>query len=637
MELQYLCVMYFKTSGRINPATQQYDSYYRLVESYRNAEGRVCHRTILNVGFLNAELTIDQVNLISRTLTDKYQHKVSLFPINDPLVARWVEDLWARIVADNRLDLTLYDPKSRMIDADTLTHRNVREIGTEWICYNTWHQLGLNEVLTANGFNEMEIQLAQSQVISRAVYPASELATARWSLENSAVMALTGYDPEKMNKDRLYKSALKLHSIKEKLDVHLSARTNELFDIQDKIILYDLTNTYFEGEKRNSKLAKFGLSKEKRSDCKILVLALVINIYGFIKHSSVHEGNFSDSKGMDEVIGSLNKVMGGDKKPVVVMDAGIATKENLQTLRDKGYHYLCVSRVKLKNYIADTGRTPILLKTKSGKNVTLTKVVKGEDTDYCMEVQSEMKAIKERGMKAQFEQRFEEELTKIKASLTKKGGVKQVDKVNQRIGRAKQKYPSVQGKYIISLQQNARNTLVEDMNWHIDVSKNTTANEGLGRYFLRTSMDMKDETLVWDVYNTIREIENTFRALKTDLDLRPIYHKKDDSTVAHLYLGLLAYWLVNTIRCQLKAKGINTCWKEIVRIGSTQKVITTVGYNKAEQEISVKKCSLPEQKLKQLFDTLGIKQRPFTKIKSVVHKQKLRKPDSLVYARIPSG
>jgi hypothetical protein len=95
--------------------------------------------------------------------------------------------------------------------------------------------------------------------------------------------------------------------------------------------------------------------------------------------------------------------------------------------------------------------------------------------------------------------------------------------------------------------------------------------------------------------------------------------------VAHLYLGLLAYWLVNT------------CWKEIVRIGSTQKVITTMGYNKALQEIAFKKCSLPVQKLKQLFDTLGIKQRPFTKIKSVVHKYKLRKPDSLVYERSPSG
>lgn len=186
MELQYLCDMYFKTKGRINPATQQYDSYYRLVESYRNAESRVCHRTILSVSFLNAELTIDQVNLISRTLTDKYQHKVFLFLMNDPLVAHSVEDLWKRIVADNRLDLTLHDPKSRMIDADSLTHCNVREIGTEWICYNAWHPLGINEVLTANGFNEMEIQLAQSQVISRAVSPASELVTARWSLENSA-------------------------------------------------------------------------------------------------------------------------------------------------------------------------------------------------------------------------------------------------------------------------------------------------------------------------------------------------------------------------------------------------------------------------------------------------------------------
>lgn len=112
--------MYFKISGRINLASQQYDSYYRLVENYRNAEGRVCHRIILNVGFLNAWLTIDQVNLISRTLTDKNQQNVSLFLMNDPLVARWVEDLWARIVADNWLDLTLYDPKRRMIDADTL-------------------------------------------------------------------------------------------------------------------------------------------------------------------------------------------------------------------------------------------------------------------------------------------------------------------------------------------------------------------------------------------------------------------------------------------------------------------------------------------------------------------------------------
>jgi transposase len=135
-------------------------------------------------------------------------------------------------------------------------------------------------------------------------------------------------------------------------------------------------------------------------------------------------------------------------------------------------------------------------------------------------------------------------------------------------------------------------------------------------------MNMNDEVMVWNVYNTIREIESTFRTLKTDLDLRPIYHKKDESTIAHLNLGLLAYWLVNTIRCQLKGHGINNCWTEIVRIGNTQKVITTSGYNKAEKEIKVRKCSEPELKLKTLYHALDIKNRPFTKIKSVVHKPK---------------
>jgi hypothetical protein len=263
--------MYFKLSGRTNPSTNKYDSYYRLVESYRNELGRVCHRTILNVGFLEEELTPEQLNVIARTLTDLYQKRQTLFPQTDPKITKWVTDLWSRIVGGNRLDLTLYDENNRMVNADTIKHSNVREIGAEWLCYNTWHNLDIDKVLEANGFTEHEIQLAQTQVISRAVNPASELATAKWILENSAVTELTGYDLSKMNKDRLYKSALKLNSIKEVLEQHLSNRTNELFDIQDKIMLYDLTNTYFEGEKRNSKLAKFGRSKEKRSDSKLVL------------------------------------------------------------------------------------------------------------------------------------------------------------------------------------------------------------------------------------------------------------------------------------------------------------------------------------------------------------------------------
>ena len=632
----YLCGMYFKASGRTNPVTKKYDSYYRLVESYRNETGRICHRTILNVGFLDDELTPEQLNLIARTLTDMYQQKQSIFPQTDPLISKWVAELWGKIVGGKRLDLTAYDPNSRLVNADTLSHSNVREMGAEWMCYNTWQQLDLDKVLIDNGFSEHEVQLAQTQVISRAVNPASELATAKWIQENSAVMELTGYDPEKMNKDRLYKSALKLSSVKEKLEHHLSQKTNELFDIQDKIMLYDLTNTYFEGEKRNSTLAKYGRSKEKRSDCKLVVLALVVNIFGFIKHSSVHEGNFSDCKDIVKVIDSLDYAT-GTNKPVVVLDAGIATKENLAIIRNKGYHYLCVSRTKLKNYVFDPSRLVVYLETKSKKEVVLKKILNPEYTDYCLEITSEMKAKKEQGMKTQFETRYEDELNKIKASLTKKGGVKLADKVNQRIGRAKQKYPSAQGRYDIQLIHDEKNKTVTELVWARIDKKDKDATDNLGKYFVRTSMDMKDEVIVWNVYNTIREIESTFRTLKTDLDLRPIYHKKDESTIAHLNLGLLAYWLVNTIRRQLKRSGINHSWTEIVRIGNTQKVITTTGYNKAGKEIVVRKCSEPDAKLKALQIALKIKHRPFSKLKSVVHKPKLKNPLRSTIRELPSG
>jgi hypothetical protein len=628
--------MYFKLSGRTNPSTNKYDSYYRLVESYRNEIGRVCHRTILNVGFLEEELTPEQLNVIARTLTDLYQKRQTLFPQTDPKITKWVTDLWSRIVGGNRLDLTLYDENNRMVNADTIKHSNVREVGAEWLCYNTWHNLDIDKVLEANGFTEHEIQLAQTQVISRAVNPASELATTKWIHENSAVTELTGYDLSKMNKDRLYKSALKLNSIKEVLEQHLSNRTNELFDIQDKIMLYDLTNTYFEGEKRNSKLAKFGRSKEKRSGSKLVVLALVVNIYGFIKHSSVHEGNFSDCKDLEKVIKSLDYSTGVNK-PIIVIDAGIATKKNLELIREKGYHYLCVSRTKLKNYQFDTNRLVVHLETKSKKKVVLKKVVSPDHTDYWLEITSEMKAKKEQGMKTQFESRYEEELTKIKSAVEKKGGIKRADKVNQRIGRAKEKYPSAQGRYEIQLKLDEDNVNVKEMLWtKIDV-KDQQADDQLGRYFLRTSLDMKDEVIVWNVYNTIREIENTFRTLKTDLDLRPIYHKRDDSTVAHLNLGLLSYWLVNTIRCQLKSNGIHHCWSEIVRIGNTQKVISTTGYNKAEKEITVRKCSEPEKKLQELQQALKIRKKPFVKIKSVVHKPKLKNLEPPVIKELASG
>ena len=338
--------MYFKCSIRHHPQSGNITGYYRLVESYRNADDRICHHTILNVGFME-DTTVEQRNKIQNQLTDKYEHKQMLFDETDPVVKKYVDELWQRITDTKRLDIIPFDQMARRVDIDTIDHRDVREIGAEWIGYHSWDKLQITPLLLAKGWTEEQVQLAATQVISRAVYPASELRTARWIKENSAVCELTGYDIEKVTKDKLYQSALSLYTLKDEFEKHLSTRTNELFDIEDKIMLYDLTNTYFEGEHRKSKLAKFGKSKEKRNDAKLVVLALVVNVEGFIKYSSIHEGNIADCNTLSTMIDKLASHTCPNKKAVIVLDAGIATEENLQLIEAKGYKYLCVSRSKL--------------------------------------------------------------------------------------------------------------------------------------------------------------------------------------------------------------------------------------------------------------------------------------------------
>jgi transposase len=619
--------MYFKFSLRHNKNKQQSDAYYRLVESYRDAEGRICHRTILNIGFMDDSCSPEQLNQTARLLTERYEHQQSLFEPADAAVKELAEKLWQRIVEGRRLDVTLHSPSSRKIDADTLRHSHVREIGAERICHQAVEELGIGQVLAKAGFTEEQTKLAVTQIISRAVYPASELKTVSWIKENSAVGELTGYDCRQLTKDKLYQSALRLYGIKEALEQHLSHKTNELFDISDKIVLYDLTNTYFEGQYNTSKLAKYGRSKEKRNDAKLVVLALVVNIYGFIKYSCIHEGNMADCRNLSLMIDKLSRRTNA-RHPVVVMDAGIATEANLAMIRAKGYHYLCVSRTKLKDYQAVSGRLTVLLETKSRRDVRLRAVSGGNHTDYYLEVASEDKYKTASGMCRQFEERFEQDLQKIAQSVGRKGGVKKAGKVHQRIGRARQRYPSVQHYYDIDVTLGEDGQTVTAVTWFKNGTLYAQKQASLGLYFLRTSLPMTDEVMIWNIYNTIREIENSFRTLKTDLDLRPVYHKSDAGTMAHLHLGILAYWIVNTIRCKLKAHGICSQWPEIVRIGNTQKVITTHGINTAGRVIGVRKCSEPAGELKNIQSILGMKPKPFTKRKSVVHKPELKKNET---------
>ena len=612
--------MYLKVSFRHNPDIKDIAAYYRLVESYRNEFDRVCHKTLLNIGFW-AEATREQKDKVVDHLNERYKNELGLFEEADEQVVEWVNRFWKEMIAKKTIDRTTMEEKHRLVKVNTIKHKEAREIGTEWICANTWHQLKLTKLFEDLGWSEEKVQLAMTQVISRAVYSGSELATGKWIKENSAVCDITGYDVNKITKDKLYQSALDLYKHKRIIENHLSTTTNELFDLQDRIMLYDLTNTYFEGNKRHSQLAKYGRSKEKRSDAKLVVLAMVINIEGFIKYSAIHEGNYADTADIKTLIEKLSSNTSTAAKPIVVMDAGIATEKNLATLTGQEYKYVVVSRAKIKDYQpVQQGKETYLL-TKSKKIIRLSLVQSEKYTDSFLKVESPAKAMKEQGIKNRLEQGYEEQLHLIKQSLSKPRGIKKADKVQQRIGRAKQKYPSIHHLYNITLDIDTATKIVKNLYWQKDMAKAQQANGKLGVYFLRTNLADTDEALEWMIYNTIREIESTFRILKTDLDLRPIYYKNDTSTMAHLHLGLLAYWLVNTIRYKLKQSGINDDWKEIKRKASTQKSVLTTAQNSYDKMIQIKRCTEPTADLIQIHNALKQqKPKPFKQIKFVVHK-----------------
>ena len=523
---------------------------------------------------------------------------------------------YREVIKKRRYDLKhINSLEQETVYINTLKNKDAREIGAEWLCLQALGQLGLSDFLKSKQWSEEKINLAQTHIISRAVYPASELKTVSWLKDNSSVCELTGFDKNRITKDLLYGISKRLFKLKEPLEQFLSKQTNELFDLQDTIILYDLTNTYFEGQMKESEIARFGRSKEKRSDAKLIVLAIVVNQEGFLKYSNIFEGNTSDSSTLKRIIDKLSSQTSvQNRKPVVVMDAGIATEDNIKLLRAKGYDYLCVSRSSLKAYEADISCTPVMIKDRKLQPIELMKVRVENDNDHYLWVRSHAKALKERSMNRLFAERFEQGLEQIKVGVSRKGGTKKLEKVWERIGRLKEKYPSIHKHYDIKVAH--KNEIVSQIEW--ELNEYTELNNKAGIYFLRTSLDEQDEQTLWTIYNTIREIEYTFRVLKTDLDLRPIYHKTDEAAMAHLHLGILAYWVVNTIRYQLKQKGIHSDWREIVRIMNTQKCVTTTVENIKQETISIRQCTEPNQSVKQIYQTLNYKPAPFVRKKSVV-------------------
>lgn len=628
--------MFIKPFSKYNKTTKERYLVYKLCESYRR-NGGIYHHIIIGFGKLDELETVEQKKLLAARIEEMIKNGENVLPIGvlDEKVEKLAHHFYKEIKAKKRYDVKCEKGDWETVDVSTLRNKDGRDLGAEWLCKQAFDQLGIGDFLSRQNWDTEKIALATTHIISRAVFPASELKTVSFIKENSAVCEITGYDKDKITKDTLYGISHKLYSVKGQLEKYLSKQTNELFDLEDKIILYDLTNTYYEGRMQSSRIAKFGRSKEKRKDAKIVVLAVVVNREGFLKYSNIFEGNMSDCKTLETMIETLSsQTSKTTRKPIVVMDAGIATSDNIALLKNRGYDYLCVSRSKLKDYYADTESKPVLIKDKKDQHIELLKVKTDENNDNYLWVKSHTKALKENSMNGLLSQRFEEGIRSINEGISKKSGTKKSEKVHQRIGRLKQKYPSVHKYYDLVITDNGKGIATQVSCQH---KTGEDSNKEAGIYFLRTSLNGEDEQTLWTIYNVIREIEYTFRVLKTDLDLRPIYHKTDEASMAHLHLGLLAYWLVATIRYQLKQKGFNSDWREIVRTMNTQKCVTTSIVNINDETISVRQSTEPNQKVKRIYDMMNYKYFPFVRKKSVVPPAGNLKNNNSCYQKITDG
>ncbi len=612
--------MFIKTIVKTDKKSGKRYEYYRLCQSYR-VNGKPRHRTIISLGKLENLKTNAERKLLADRIEDLLTGTNKLFVTDEEAHI----ELYARKFYEKIVSQKLYDAKPintensvehiadyEEVDINTLETEEAQEIGSEWLVYQAIEQLEIYQMLEEQGFDEKEIKRAIAHIISRCVYPASEHKTAQWINENSGLLQIPALSHLKINKNHLYSISKKLYSIKNETEKYLSSKTNELFDLQDTVILYDLTNTYFEGVKSNSEYAQFGRSKEKRNDTRIISLAVVINVFGFVKYSKIYSGNISDGSTLEKTIDDLeSRRINKTAKPIIVMDAGFSSEENIKMLKAKGYDYISIRKRKLKDYTLEkTDTEQVVIYDKRKGKIKLSKV-KTDGDETILYVKSENKTKKEDSMVDKISERFEQGLEEIRLALNKKGGTKKEEKVHQRIGRLREKYQSVHSQY--NIETKSEKGKVIELKWY----KKKEKKEFSGIYFIRTSLEDTEKNL-FKIYNTLTEVEATFRILKTDLSLRPVYHQTDENTLAHINLGVLAYQIVATIRYQLKQKGITHDWSNIIRIMNTQKVVTNSMLNKKKQKIIVRTCSIPTVKAKEIYDALKYKYAPFSRLKSVL-------------------
>lgn len=614
--------MFIKEIKKKNAGYEKEFVSHRLVESYRTDRGPR-QRALLNLGKL--DLPKEHWKLLADRIEAKITGQTSLFAIDEQIES--LATHYASLLIQKGVTLSASaiaekaEPEYETVDINSISHSRCRTIGGEHVGLSTFRKLQLDTLFVRLGFSKTQVDLAALSIVGRLVYPASERRTREWARHLSGLDELLGTDFSHLSNNALYRISDLVLLHQADIEKHLKLRERDLFSLKENIILYDLTNTYFEGSAQKNEKAKRGRSKEKRSDCPLVTLGLVIDEFGFPKTSKVFSGNVSEGKTLLGMLETLqgkkikkpekSEIKAGIKKPskgiTVVLDAGIATEDNLDLLKYEGYDYICVARNKPID-IAEVNDDD-LLTIKQDKNNKVEAILLKKDDESILYCKSFLKGKKEKAMKMRLQKRFEEGLEGIAASLCKKRGVKKYDKVIERIGRLKEKNASIAHYYKIDVKQEGEIVPSGGINWTFE-NEQKADQRFSGTYFLRSSRTDLNEKDIWSLYVMLTNVEDAFRSLKSDLDFRPVFHRKEFRVDAHLFIAVLAYHLLVSIRAELKKHDIFERWWHVRELLSNHIRVTTSMTNIEGEQIHIRNCSDPEPFNRAVYNALGLKQYP---------------------------
>jgi transposase len=594
-----------RTQTRNRTCGEPYTTH-RLVETSRVGAG-VKQTTLLNLGS-HFDLPQQQWPALAKRIDELLQGQAPLVDARlcetgQALAQRYAAQLIALRPSAATLtaaQAAATDPSEpgryQQVDLDSLDLVRPRSVGVEHAALSAMRQCGLEDKLAGLGLNRPQIAAAVGNIVARMAHPGSELATHAWLQQRSALGELIDFNFEAMDLNRLYRASDALYKHREALQDHLFGQAQSMFGFGQTITLYDLTNTYFEGMAAGVSKAKRGHSKEKRSDCPLVTLAMALDGSGFARRSRVFAGNASEPATLKNMLTGLGAPSGA----TVVMDAGIATEANLTWLRAQGYHYVVVSKLRERQF------DPALateVQCAGQATIKIQRVLdeQGHALLYC---HSPAREQKDRAIDAAKTAGFEAALLKLQAGLSKPRGTHDVAKIMERIGRAKQRYSRAAQHYQVELTKDDTGTRVLTITWTKRIKPGSAAAHP-GVYCLRTTLVELDNATLWRTYTMLTNLESVFRSLKTDLGLRPVFHQIDRRVEGHLFISVLAYHFVHTLRLRLRAQGIDDSWHTLRETLATQQRVTATLQRRDGRAVHVRKATRPEPRHQKINEILG--------------------------------